>query len=623
LTGKERLGFMLVRKRYRMIRVGLLALLLVNILLGSLPGTASAQSSPPLAEQWRDSGLKVGDNSTICVDGSEPNYLFVSNSSSSTDTGTFAVNWRTGADTKISDRVATNCFSENGLVGGAAANEGQTHYYSRKNPTGKLAWGDLTTGPVEVAYKLSEINTVMQVTYDQGQSYQTITLPPGYQVSGWATPNTGNARAIYLLMLDKSLSGPYDTTTYSLYFSPNAGVTWEKRYTSEPFMTFSSNSLTLLNTGTLNTSGDMVMMYSRSGGGPSSAIFRLFLSVDGGRTFAPQGAIFRFNEILGIFQTSAGLVRFRADLKEDMSSAKLFRDVSTDGGKNWQSIKTPLPVDNRGFNDGRIKQAASSPDSLFALDGKDLWYSRDAGQKWEKIYSGDLRQFQLTPYSPLTVVLVKKDGGLQTLDIPNDGAGQVKPFIRTGVAGSVYFDKVQHNMAGVFAPYWEKYGGLAQFGYPKTEMFREISRTDGKIYYTQYFERNRFEYHPEFKGTPYEVLLGLLGSELTRQNEATNPNFARVENPNRTGVTYFPETGHTLEGKFKEYWERNGGLFVYGYPISQMFEERNPDDGKTYIVQYFERNRFELHPEYAGTQYEVLLGLLGNSLLRVKGWLIN
>jgi hypothetical protein len=30
----------------------------------------------------------------------------------------------------------------------------------------------------------------------------------------------------------------------------------------------------------------------------------------------------------------------------------------------------------------------------------------------------------------------------------------------------------------------------------------------------QYFERNRFEHHPEFAGTPDEVQLGLLGSRL-------------------------------------------------------------------------------------------------------------
>ncbi|HET8630995.1 MAG TPA: hypothetical protein VFL91_26545 [Thermomicrobiales bacterium] len=37
----------------------------------------------------------------------------------------------------------------------------------------------------------------------------------------------------------------------------------------------------------------------------------------------------------------------------------------------------------------------------------------------------------------------------------------------------------------------------------------------------------------------------------------------------------------------------------------------NPTNGQTYRVQYFERARFEYHPENAGTPYEVLLGLLG------------
>jgi hypothetical protein len=43
----------------------------------------------------------------------------------------------------------------------------------------------------------------------------------------------------------------------------------------------------------------------------------------------------------------------------------------------------------------------------------------------------------------------------------------------------------------------------------------ETNPTDGKQYLTQHFERARLEYHPENAGTPYDVLLGLLGRELT------------------------------------------------------------------------------------------------------------
>jgi hypothetical protein len=36
---------------------------------------------------------------------------------------------------------------------------------------------------------------------------------------------------------------------------------------------------------------------------------------------------------------------------------------------------------------------------------------------------------------------------------------------------------------------------------------------DGRMYLTQWFERARFEYHPE-NAAPYDVLLGRLGSAL-------------------------------------------------------------------------------------------------------------
>lgn len=78
------------------------------------------------------------------------------------------------------------------------------------------------------------------------------------------------------------------------------------------------------------------------------------------------------------------------------------------------------------------------------------------------------------------------------------------------------------------------------------------------------------------------------------------------------GGQYFPETGHTVSGRFLEYWQNNGGLAVFGYPLTDERQE----DGRT--VQYFERQRFELHP---GNQppYDVLLGLLGVELLEQRG----
>ncbi len=36
-------------------------------------------------------------------------------------------------------------------------------------------------------------------------------------------------------------------------------------------------------------------------------------------------------------------------------------------------------------------------------------------------------------------------------------------------------------------------------------------------------------------------------------------------------------------------------------------------------MQYFERARFEQHPENKGTQYEVLQGLLGREMFKLLG----
>ena len=212
-----------------------------------------------------------------------------------------------------------------------------------------------------------------------------------------------------------------------------------------------------------------------------------------------------------------------------------------------------------------------------------------------------------------------------------------------------FYPQTGHTLQGTFKKYWDQYGGLAQFGYPWTEEFQEASPSEpGKTYNVQYYERNRFEFHPEFAGSQYEVELGLLGRQVTagRENELPFQRIDRVAPAvigstsqllNRLlpgssvpasitvsltpGVNYYNETGHSLRGAFKDYWQQNGGLFIYGYPISEEFQEVNPADGKTYTVQYFERNRFEFHPEFAGTKYQVLMGLLGNQVMGAKGWL--
>ncbi|HMA32924.1 MAG TPA: PQQ-dependent sugar dehydrogenase, partial [Chloroflexia bacterium] len=179
-------------------------------------------------------------------------------------------------------------------------------------------------------------------------------------------------------------------------------------------------------------------------------------------------------------------------------------------------------------------------------------------------------------------------------------------------AGDIFFPQTGFSLSDAhgFLSYWQAHGGLAQFGYPLSPEVMEVSPTNGRLYLTQWFERNRFEYHPENAGTPYSVLLGLLGRDLAQGHQGEAP-FQPAADPQTPACRYFPETSHSLCRDFRQYWEQHGGLALYGYPLSEEFAEQSPTDGKTYTVQYFERNRFELHPEHAGTPYLVLLGLLG------------
>ena len=173
---------------------------------------------------------------------------------------------------------------------------------------------------------------------------------------------------------------------------------------------------------------------------------------------------------------------------------------------------------------------------------------------------------------------------------------------------SRYFAETGHTVRGRFLEYWQANGGLPQQGYPITDELQEVSPVDGKSYTVQYFERAVFERHPE-NPAPYDVLLSLLGVfEYQDLFGAAGP---AGQTPSTDSPVFFPETGKSLGGMFRLYWEAHGGLPQQGYPISNEFQQTSQLDDKIYRVQYFERAVFEYHPENAGTPYEVLLSQLG------------
>ncbi len=148
-----------------------------------------------------------------------------------------------------------------------------------------------------------------------------------------------------------------------------------------------------------------------------------------------------------------------------------------------------------------------------------------------------------------------------------------------------------------FLDFWRSRGGLKVFGYPISPVLNEGGRQ------VQYFERQRFEYFPN-NPAPYKVQLGLLG-RWAAQKAGNRPVFDSVA---KSGDRYYPETGQNLSPLFTAFWDANGGLSIWGFPISQEFEEAN--DGKTRKVQYFERAVLRSFPENS-PEYRVQGDLLG------------
>src|SRR5689334_4934323 len=78
----------------------------------------------------------------------------------------------------------------------------------------------------------------------------------------------------------------------------------------------------------------------------------------------------------------------------------------------------------------------------------------------------------------------------------------------------------------------------------------------------------------------------------------------------------FPETGQCIGGPFLDYWDQNGALAVFGIPLDTERPEQGAEG--TFGTQWFERERFEFHPENPAP-YSILLGRLGDELLRRHG----
>jgi len=144
-----------------------------------------------------------------------------------------------------------------------------------------------------------------------------------------------------------------------------------------------------------------------------------------------------------------------------------------------------------------------------------------------------------------------------------------------------FFPDTGHTISGDFLIKFTSIPNpLEIFGQPITEQF--FDQSTGRL--IQYFEKTRLELHPD-EIPDLQVQLSVLGDYLYE------PGDTLITPSNSPACRYFPGTNYPVCYAFLDFFEANGGAAQFGYPISG-FETH---DG--WISQYFNRARFEWHPE--------------------------
>lgn len=172
------------------------------------------------------------------------------------------------------------------------------------------------------------------------------------------------------------------------------------------------------------------------------------------------------------------------------------------------------------------------------------------------------------------------------------------------------FSETGYCIEGPILDYWERNGGGPVFGYPITRQRSEL--VENRELLVQWFERDRLEIQPDGQVTAGRLSVHLL--ELHGPPWHTLPQVDHAP----PDCVFFAETRHALCEPFLSYWQQNGGLERFGYPLSEP-RTATIREGTRWrgTVQWFERRRMEHHTELPGQP--ILLGLLGRSFLLELG----
>lgn len=149
------------------------------------------------------------------------------------------------------------------------------------------------------------------------------------------------------------------------------------------------------------------------------------------------------------------------------------------------------------------------------------------------------------------------------------------------------FPATGHTVPPDFAQAFEARGGLAVLGYPITEVFEQEGRR------VQCFEYVCLEDHPDAPEGP-TIKLSMLGERLGRRQPPLPS--GRIPPAMESTSRYYPWFGHAISGDFLAFFDSQGGVERFGFPIGEPLLVEGQ------LVQDFQRARFIWHARAAPEQ---------------------
>ena len=281
------------------------------------------------------------------------------------------------------------------------------------------------------------------------------------------------------------------------------------------------------------------------------------------------------------------------------------------GNREWQGLPTGYPAAAAAYYDNynggldQFSRTVGSPGGIDIADGT-FFELGMKGSDWVTVTFLWLEPERwdidppLAPYQEAPTVWWDERA-------PVDGVGPIASATYT------YFGETGHNVPSPLVQWYWANGGVARFGYPVSEFYREVN-IDGVVRYVQIFERTMLTYDwttdggATFSTVPLGYRSHIDPGAATQIAEFLNTPTSR----------YFPETAHSLQNGFKAFWEAHDGPNALGAPLSEEWSETRY--GRKVVMQMFEHGRLEWWPDKVGTGEEITRGLLGVEMISALGW---